>query len=243
MELLPYVQELIASFVYLLVGVRLYRLSGRTNRSPEWLLGASFILWGTSYFLYDISSLLLDDSTASPLLFTALIVQDLGTFVFLLFTRQVFRSDERWAGWLVAATAVGLLVGLGSAAWLGAWEGLYTISNPWFWPGWLATTVPMGWMAAEGLHHYRSARRRQRLGLCDALTSNRFLLWGVAGAIWLLLQFVVLFQYIEYDATQQWGVTVSNLVGFLEVVPVAAAWLVFFPPAFYRDWISRTEAA
>jgi hypothetical protein len=79
--------------------------------------------------------------------------------------------------------------------------------------------------------------------LCDALTSNRFLLWGVAGAIWLLLQFVVLFQYIEYAATQQWGATMNNLVGFLEVVPVAAAWLIFFPPAFYRDWISRTEAA
>jgi len=101
----------------------------------------------------------------------------------------------------------------------------------------------MGWVAAEGFHHHRSARRRQRLGLCDALTSNQFLLWGVAGAIWLLLQFVVIFQYIEYEATQQWGVTVSNFVGFLEVVPVAAAWFVFFPPAFYRDWISRTEAA
>jgi hypothetical protein len=55
--------------------------------------------------------------------------------------------------------------------------------------------------------------------------------------------YCVIFQYVEYVATQHWGVVMGNLVGFLEVAPVAATWLVFFPPAFYRDWVSRAEPA
>lgn len=243
MELLQYTQELIAGFVYLAVGFRLSLLSVRTGRSVEWLLAASFILWGSSYFLYDIPYLLLEEPIALPFLFTALTAHDLGTFAFVLFTRKVFRSDERWAGWLVAAMTVALVAGRGSAALLGYWEGIFDVGNPWIWPGWLASTVPLVWMAVEGLLQRRGARRRQKLGLCDASTSHRFLLWGIAGSVWLLLEVVVLFQYMEYEVTQQWGGSLGMLVGFLEIVPIAAVWLVFFPPAFYRDWVRSSEAA
>jgi hypothetical protein len=59
----------------------------------------------------------------------------------------------------------------------------------------------------------------------------------------LLLELVVIFQNVEYDATQQWGFALGTIVGILEIVPLAVIWLVFFPPAFYRDWVSRTEPA
>jgi hypothetical protein len=242
-DLIPYIQVFIAGLVYLAAGLRLVRLSGRTGQSAERLLGTSFLLWGTAYFLYEASYLLLGESRAAPFLFSALIADALGTLAFAAFTRRVFRSDERWARWLVVATAVGLVVGLGAAAWLGRWEGLYTITNPWFWPGWLASTVPLGWMAAEGILQHRGARRRQRLGLCDAATCHRFLLWSIAGVIWSLLQFVVIFQYLEYDTTLRWGFALGTIVGCLEIAPVVAVWLVFYPPAFYRDWIRRGEAA
>lgn len=243
LELLPYVQESIAGLIYLVAGVRLWRLSGRTGHDPEWLLGTSFILWGACYFLYDIPYLLLDESTAAPFLFAARLSLDLGTLAFVIFIRQVFRNEERWAVWLVAATIACLVAGLAGSMWIEDWGGILAASNPWFWPGWLATTVPNVWMATEGFLHCASARRRQRLGLCDAATCHRFLLWGIAGSIWVLLQLAVVFQYFEYEAQQQWGFALGTAVGFLEIAPVVAIWLVFFPPAFYRDWVGRVEAA
>jgi hypothetical protein len=243
MEVMLYLCEFAAGFVYLAVGARLYLLSKHTGRSPERLLAACFLLWGSNYFLYDIPYLVFDESTAMPFFFASRLTLDLGTFVFAVFTWKVFRGEARWAPWLVTATAALLLAGLGGSVWIGDWEGFQTIGNPWFWPGWLGQTVPFLWMSMEGIHHYRRARQRERLGLCDPLDCHRFLLWGGAGALWVVLQAIIIFQYADYEITQQWGGWVGIVVGLLEIVPVVMAGMVFNPPAFYREWISRSANA
>ena len=242
MEAIGFIQEFVAGIIYLLVGIRVCQLSRRTKRLPELLLGVSFALWGSNYFLYNVPYLVLEASAAVPFYFVARLAMDAGSFLFTIFIWKVFRSRDPWGAWLVAGVAALLLIGFGGSIWAGDWEGVLVISNPWFWPGWLATTMAPGWMAAEGFHYYHRSRERQRLGLCDAMACHRFMLWGFAGAIWVLLQIVVVFQYLQYEITYEWGGIIATLVGVLEIVPVAMTWLVFYPPASYRAWVERRYA-
>ena len=237
------IQECVTGLVYLVVGIRLYQLSRRTNRSPERLLGLTFVLWSANYLVYDIPYLFLDEATAVPFYFAARLALDLGLFLFVMFIWKVFRSEDRWGGWLVAGIGACLLAGVGGSVWVGDWEGMLPISNPWFWPAWLAGVIAYVWMIAEGLHHHLRSRQRQRLGLCGAMICERFLLWAIAGAIWLLDQWITVYQYIEYETTQQWGASIGVLVGCFEIVPAVVTWLVFYPPAFYRNWVERRYAS
>jgi len=242
MEILGFIQESAAGIIYLAMAIRLYQLSRRTKRLPELLLALSYVFWGSNYFLYNIPWLVLDKSAAVPLYFVSRVVLDLGTFLFVLFIWKVFRSGDRWGAWLVAGVAALLLAGIGGSIWVEDWEGVLPIGNPWFWPAWLANVMAPGWMAAEGFHHHQRSHQRQHLGLCDAMTCHRFMLWGVAGAIWVLLQIVVIFQYLQYEITHEWGGIIGTLVGVFEIVPVALTWLVFYAPASYRAWVGRRYA-
>jgi len=234
-----YLGEVIAGLVFFIAGARLLRLAVQSGRAPERLLSASFLLWSLGYALYDLPYALADDEALRMRFFLASrLAIDAGTVAFALFTRCVFRSRERWATWLVAGTALCLIAGVAGSLWVGDWEGVRPISNPWYWPERLAGTAPLVWMAIEGLVHYAKARSRRRLGLCDPLVCNRFLLWGVSGALWVLLELAIFPQEIEYEITREFSTTLGLLSGSLEVVPVVLIWITFFPPAFYRSWIA-----
>ena len=93
-------------------------------------------------------------------------------------------------------------------------------------------------MAAEGFHHYRRARQRLRLDLCDPLVCNRYLLWGLTGVVWVFIEAVVIANDITYELTGVWVATLDFLLGTVELGAIALIWFVFFPPAFYRRWIN-----
>jgi len=239
-EVSAFIQNAISCLIFLVVGARLYRLSVRTGRAPERLLGASLLLWGASIPLYDVPYLLLGEPGVAPFSFASRVLTQMGTIAFVVFTRRVFRAQERWAAWLVIGTAVCLSVGVGGSVWIGDWEGIYLLSNPWYWLECVGSIVPMGWMTAEGFIQYAKARQRRRLGLCAPLVCNRFLLWGLAGMLWLLLELSYIAQNVEYELTQHWSGSLDLLTGSLDVVPVALVWLAFFPPARYRRWVEGT---
>jgi len=242
MEEGAYLESAIAGLIYLVAGVRLYRFSVRTGGAPERLLSVSLLLWGLSFPLYDLPDLLVDESMSTPFSFASRLVLHMGTIAFLLFTRTVFRSGESWATWLVAGTIVCLVVGVGGSVWVGDWEGFYPLSNPWYWLEWVGRIAPMAWMGIEGLVQYRKTRARRRLGLCDPLVCNRFLLWSLTGTFWVILELVVTAQNIDYEITQQWAPSLDFVVSLLEILTVAVIWFVFFPPASYRNWIENRAA-
>ncbi len=97
-------------------------------------------------------------------------------------------------------------------------------------------------MLAEGFPQYRRSRRRQSLGLCSAMVSDRFGLWVTAGAIWFLLHWILLYQCIEYDVTGNFPALTGALVATVQIVPAAVSWLAFCPPAFYRACVERRYA-
>jgi hypothetical protein len=142
----------------------------------------------------------------------------------------------------VYGIAVLLIGGIGGSALGGDLEG-FSISNPGFWAEWVGYTIPFGWAGAEALVQYRQARRRVRLGFCEPLVCNRYLLWALFGVMQVCLCLVILPQYSEYETTSQFTATWDTLIGGLEIVSVTLISLVFFPPAFYRRWINGTAPA
>ena len=77
-----------------------------------------------------------------------------------------------------------------------------------------------------------------RLGLCEPLVRNRFLLWALFGALQICLSLVLLPQYANYEATNQFTAMWDALYGTIEIVSLVMIWFVFFPPDFYQRWIN-----
>jgi len=240
LEFYTLIGEIVAGIVYLLMAAKLYRLSWQSRQLPERLLSLTLFSWGLSYLVFDAFVVFANRGAQPPpwISFSSVSVMYLGTIAFAFFTRSVFRSREGWARWLVAAVVIGLLAGLVGSLWLGDWLGGDPISNPWYWPKWACGAAPLVWMGAEGFSHYARARQRRKLGLCEPLDCNRYLLWGLAGVLWATLEIVVIGQDVVYQRAGAWSASVGLAVCWLEIVPVALIWLVFFPPAGYRRWLN-----
>ena len=100
-----------------------------------------------------------------------------------------------------------------------------------------AVFVPVIWTAAEGFHHYRMARQRLKLGLCDPLVCNRYLLWGLTGIVWFLIDTLVIVSDTANELTGVWPANLDAVMAASELGSIALVWLVFFPPRFFQRWI------
>ena len=237
MEDHAYIGELLAGFVYLIVGIRLLRLGQRTREVPERLLGAMFLLSGASYIVYLMAYLPGLESLWTPISFAGRVIYIGAPILLAAFTQQVFRPKGHWAAWLVYGIAVLMVGGVGGSALGGDWEG-FSISNRWFWLEWAGYTIPFGWAGSEAFVQYRQARRRVRLGLSEPFVCNRYLLWAMFGVLQVCIALAILPQYSTYETTSQFTATWDILIGGLEIVSITLIGLVFFPPAFYQRWIN-----
>jgi len=245
MEESAFIMEAIAGVIFLIVGVRFYFLSRQTGQAPEYFIALTFLFWGLGYALYDIPYAFVEgDESISPFFsYSSLLAINLGTVAFAVFTKEVFRKQQNWAGWLVVAIAVCLVLGSAGSAWVGDWEQVDPFANPGYLPQTLGGLAPTIWMGVEGLSHYASARKRRKIGLCAPLTCHHFLLWGLAGALWAILEIVVVAQDFIYLSAGDWSGALGIVNGVLEVVPIGMIWLVFFAPARYRRWIEGAAPA
>jgi hypothetical protein len=245
MDASAYVGEVIAGCVYLFVGVRLFLLSLKTSHTPEKLIAASFLLWVIAYAIWDIPYAFVESEELVPAVcsYGSLIAISLGNITFTFFIRAGFRPEERWAIGLVAAITVSLVLGVGGAAWIGDWEGINPFANPWYWLDFLGNTAPSIWMMAEGLIQYFKARKRLKLGFCSPMACNHFLLWGIAGSFWLILEVVVTASDLVYALTGQWSESLGMATALFEIFPITVVWFVFFPPSAYRRWVEGAASA
>jgi len=229
----------IACAAYLFVGLHLYQFSRRTGQLPERLIAAAFLLWTLSYLLYDFpyAVVRMDELVPAVCSYGSLIALGLGNAAFAFFIRAVFRPDARWATWLVTAIVVSLVAGIAGSAWIGDFVGVNPLANPWYWLDCFGGFASSVWMGAEGLAHYFKARRRLKLGLCEPMVCNRFLLWGFAGVLWMILEGISTANDFVNALTGQWSLLLDFGIALFEVIPVVVIWFVFFPPEFYRRWV------
>ena len=239
MEADIYIFELISAVVYLAVGTRLFALSRSTRGRPEYLLALNYLCLGVSYVLYQDPGLIKSDLPWT--LIAARIIYSVGMVPLLLFTRDVFRNGTRWANALVWLTTVILFSGVLFSTLDGDIEGV-NISSVWFWCDWVGYTAPYIWISTEALIAYSAARKREALGFCKPEVRNRYLLWAFFGILAMIASIALVPLYVELAATQVWPRWGDYTSGGFEAAGTVVLWFAFFPPAFYRRWISRTAA-
>ena len=238
MEISSYLGGVLAGLACFIAGGRLVRLSWRSQKSPELLLGISLLLWGLAYVCWQIPIATIGQPLTQPLFFAARVFTDAATIVFASFTWIVFRSQARWAKALVFAIAIGVLAGVVGSGAVGDWEGVQPTSNPWWWVDWAAGFVSMSWVGIEGFIHYLDARERVRLGLCDPLVCNRYLLWGITGITWTTVWGILALEYIEFETQQVWSIAMERVGGALDITGITLVLIICFPPRFYQRWIA-----
>ncbi len=236
-----YLGELAVGIVYMLAGARLVLLGVRTGEIPERLLGTSFALYGISGALYSFAVFEVFSAIETPIFFAARVTYIPGTVLVALFTKRVFRPDERWARWLVWCVAAMGAVGVGGSVAIGDWEG-FTLSNRWFWFEWVGYTLPFCWAAAEAFHQYLQARRRVSIGLCEPSVCNRMFLWSLFGAVQFVSCVLVLGQYAAYERENVFSSTWDLLYSATSFSALAVMCIAFFPPRFYVRWLNADSA-
>jgi hypothetical protein len=97
----------------------------------------------------------------------------------------------------------------------------------------------MIWISMEASVYYLKVRQHRWLGEGDALLLNRMGLWCLLGVSWVVVECLSATQYVIFELTQRWLVSLSFALTALELGGVVMVWLVFYPPAAYRDWINR----
>ena len=244
MEGSAYIGSAIAGLVYCVLGARLVRLGIRTRSAAEWLLGLSFLMWALSYTLWVFAIVLQGQSALeSQLLIASRLTSNLGGICFVFFPLLAFRRGSTWAKWLSASVAICLIIVSVGSGWAGDPEGIAPLSNVWWWFDWIGEIAPAIWIGVEGLHHYGMTRPRVRLGLCKPIVGHRYLLWGIAGVFWILLDFVIIGQYVEFWATHSWSATLDKFVGFCEIAALAMIWMAYFAPAAYQRRINASAVS
>jgi hypothetical protein len=233
----------VAGLACLIAGVRLIRLSCRSLNPPEFLLGLSFLLWGLAYACWQIPIATAGQPLTQPLFFAGRVFTCAATIFFASFVWTEFRNEVRWAKYLVFAIAFGMFAGVAGSIAVGDWEGIRPLSNPWWWADWAAAFVALSWVGVEGFINYSNARQRVRLGLCDPLACNRYLIWGITGIIWAAFYGMVALQNIEFETLEVWSSAMDRVNSAIDITGVALVWLIFFPPHFYRRWIAGDASA
>lgn len=221
-----------------LVALRLLALHRRTGGWPELLLGAMLLLSvGVGYPLR--IAVRVSHAWAGTFLVASDIAISVGFSLLFMFTWRVFRPQAIWAR-VVAGAGVITLLGAALNGWIRVHShgavgvpdespgGVLLLTGP--------VIVGYVWTAWEALHYHAVMRRRVRLGLAEAVVSNRFLLWGlmaVSATTGVVLNTGAAALRVD-TLSAPWILFPSMLTG---LVQAALLVLAFVPPQSYLRWI------
>jgi hypothetical protein len=230
-----------AGIFYLVAGVRLLRLSGRTGERPELLLGIYFAFTGQWYLFYYVPDVLGMEALPPLIGHGVEWVYVAGIIPYLLFLRGAFRPKSAWATTVVIACTL-LLVAGGAASSL-AGGNFNAIDDPGYLTEWVGYTVPCVWMCCEGAISHAAAKKRVRFGLCDPIVANRYLLFACFGFCQVAACAADLSWAYGNSTAGGASAFADGLLAATEIVSVAVLWFAFFPPLAYRRWIDGRAAS
>lgn len=107
---------------------------------------------------------------------------------------------------------------------------------------WVGYTLPCVWMCGEGAIAHAAAKRRARIGLCDPIVANRYLLFACFGFFQSAASAADLGWAFGNSSANASSALALGLLGGTEIASVAVLWLAFFPPRCFANWIDRRSA-
>jgi hypothetical protein len=240
MEQSAYLISIAAGIFFLIAGYRLLRLSGRTRERPELLFGIYFALSGQWYLLY-YAPYFLGMEALPPLIVHGMEwLYIVGIVPYLLFIRSAFRPQSAWATAVVIVCTLLLFAGTAASSLSGGYSN--SLDDPSYLIVWVGYTVPCFWMCGESALSHAAAKRRVRIGLCDPIVANRYLLFACFGFCQVAACAAELIWAYGNSAAGVASSFGDGLLGAAEIASVAALWLAFFPPRAYRRWIDGRAA-
>jgi hypothetical protein len=222
----------------LMAAGRLLAVWWGSRRLPELLIAV--LILGVGTVAVGLGFLLRNAPPGTVAHFLPALGADVGMTAMVLFTWRVYRPGSAAAG-CVALMLAGVLFGL--LAWSVHLGHLVTMQTNAAGLTNSATYVGvMAWSAVEALLYWRPMVRRQRLGLADAVVTNRVLLWGIATGVCAAgILIGALAQHVAGLDPRQ-SVFISMAYALFGSVAAIAFWLAFAPPAAYVGWVrARTE--
>ena len=233
----------------MVVAVRLLLLSYRTRQLPEFSLGIGLVLMSVVGLPLAASGRLpstLGTPLGNAVFALGLSLVCIGIALLFAFTWSVFHSGVRSARNTVVAAALimaALDLGLIHAASQGSTLAeIVPRTRPWAIGIVGMVVMAFAWTGFESLRYYRQLRRRRALGLADAVVTNRFLLWGIAGWTAVALcgsnvGFLLAGKAILVEPAALYTMALCGLV-------MSATWyLTFFPPGFYLRLVGAASHA
>ena len=216
------------------VGVRLLLLAQRTRELPEAALGAAFVLLGAIGYPLSTAArrgLLPTDEANATLMAVGFAAQNLACLAVYWMTARTFRSELRWARWLVVGAGVAFGVSYVGHALDSGFVGDTTGGS--YFLGLVTRAGAFAWACFESLRQFGLARRRLAIGLVDPLVANRFLLFGLGtGGVFAAFAIFLVAQLMHAKVAEAaWVLAATGAAGLFAAVPT---WLAFLPPAFYR---------
>ena len=224
------------------VGIRLIVLARRHRGLPELLLGLSLLLGGTFGAVLEVGGMS-PDAPIEPHVAGLLLAMGKGLVVAgfacqVLFVRIVFRPREGWATALVAGL---IFVQLATFAAFGA-AGTFSngqMPSSIFLVELTSRAAGSVWLIAESLRYYAFMRRRLALGIADPLVTDRFRLWAIAGTSALVMLGTSAPPVVIEDQSAPWLLMMLPLFAASGIAASGTYLLAFFPPGWYRRFISR----
>ncbi|MDJ0789563.1 MAG: hypothetical protein QNK05_22445 [Myxococcota bacterium] len=217
---------------------RILGLWRRTRQLPELLI--AIVMLGIGVFgvgvSYLVSALVPAGPVQSALGFLPIAGVHVGMAALWAFTWKVYRPDSpaargtAFGAWAVLAGLLLYALSTGSA------RALHDSSIHWLSTGVYAGG--MAWSAIEAFRYWGAMRKRMRLGLADAVTTNRFLLWGTAtgcAALGTSIGGVAQRLLPASDGAPQAAIMLCY-AGF-GLFSAVTFWLAFLPPRAYQEWI------
>jgi hypothetical protein len=226
------------------LGSRLLWLSRRTRALPEFAIGLGlFLMGGMGYPLTVLArhATSWSDESRATLILVNELCSLLGMTAVALFNWRVFRPDSLLARAAVAGIALayaGFIAAQGATV---GWAGFaLTGAGPWN-QSISLSILTLGWAGWESLRYHMVMRRRQRIGLADAVLVDRFRLWalGILTACAISLITVVM---REMGLDLRGSAVGALVIGPLGLLAAGSMWLAFLPPAAYTRWVAGGDS-
>lgn len=244
MQLQPNDLGLLITLAMAGLSARLLRSGWRRRSLPELLVGIHFLLAPIAISL-SLRVARFDPAHAEAVRVTISALFAISSSALLLFGWRVFRPSVllakagAWGGVLLFAAIWVSELATGAYA-TSSGLGLRTL-----------IFMPYLWVFAESFYYHRRMRRRLRLGLADAVTTNRFLLFaiwtgGVVAIALLGLLGATLAQLGGGGFSEQElfsNTAILTLTRILSLPVAVSIWLTFFAPARYYRWLERRAPA